>query len=158
MKNLRKKLIITLFEISQNLYIKFGKRNKKAWTITKRELLEHDTNTFGFHLGDFLKRNNFDLIGKVERHDCYHVITGYSTKVEDEIALQYLCYGNGKRSIYLYGVIILGTLLLPDYFEYYLKSYRIGKVTNKFYHFNFIELLNTPIATLRASLFINLTY
>lgn len=158
MKNLRKKFIIILFEISQELYIKFWKRNKKAWTITKAELLKEDKDNFGYHLGEFLKRNNFDLIGKVERHDCYHVITGYSTKVEDEIALQYLCFGNGKRSIYLFGVITIGTLLLPDYFTYYMKSYRIGKATNKFYHFKFQKLLKTPIAKLRASLFINLTY
>ena len=158
MKTLRKQFIIWLFEKSQAVYIRYFKTNHKAWTVTKNELLTYCKKSFGYHLGLFLNRNNFNLIPKIERHDCYHVLTGYSTKVEDEIALQYLCYGNGKRSIYLYGVLLLGTFLLPEYWNYYLKSYRIGKNANAFHQFDFSSLLKTEIGLLRATIFINLNY
>jgi len=158
MKAFRKKLIIWLFEISQTFYVKHFKKETVAWNISKTELLEYPEDNFGYHLGLFLKQNNFNLIPKIERHDCYHVLTGYGTTVQDEIALQYLCYGNGKRSIYLFGVIALGTLLLPEYLNYYLKSYRIGKNANPFYDFDYNHLLTSEIGILRASIFINLTY
>jgi len=158
MRQLRKQLIIWLFENSQNFYVTYFKKRHKAWHVKKKELLTYSKNTFGYHLGYFLKLNNFELIPKIERHDCYHVLTGYSTKVEDEIALQYLCYGNGKRSIYLFGVILLGTFLLPECYKYYIKSYRLGKSANAFHQFDYSKLLKTEIGLLRATIFINLNY
>ena len=128
-------------------------KNHKPWKITKDDLLKFPITSFGRHLGEFLNKNNFELIPKVERHDCYHVLCGYSTKVEDEIALQCLCYGNGKRSPYLYGAIILGIAILPDYYRYYLKSYKIGKASNAFHHYNYSKLLHVSIDNLRQAIF-----
>ena len=93
----------------------------------------------------------------MERHDAYHIVTGYKSKVQDEIALQYLCYGNGKRSIYLFGVIIIGTFLLPDYLNYYHKSYQIGKNANPFYDLDFENLLDTNLKDFQKIIF-NSTY
>ena len=109
-KALRKQFIIWLFEHSQRIYTSLFK-NHESWNLTKKDLLKLPKPTFGRHLGEFLDTNNFELIPKVERHDCYHVLCNYSTKVEDEIALQCLCFGNGKRSPYLYGAIILGVAI-----------------------------------------------
>ena len=148
---MRKKLIHWLFEHSQRMYTRFKK--KKAWGITNKDLLEYPNGTFGFHLGSFLQKNGFELLPKVERHDAYHLLTGYGTKVEDEIALQYLCFGNGKRRPYLIGVIIVGTFILPDYINYYLKSYQLGQNCNQFYHFNYKNLLNYSLSELRETIF-----
>lgn len=148
---MRKKFIYWLFEHSQRIYIQFKK--KKPWGITSKELLLFPKETFGFQLGKMLQENGFELIPKVERHDAYHLLTGYGTKVEDEIALQYLCFANGKRSIYLYGVVIVGTLILPEYANYYFKSYRLGKQCNQFHHFEYNRLLNYSLAELRAGIF-----
>ena len=155
---MRKQLIIWLFEKSLNFYIKYFKQKQQAWNFSKDELLSFHKNTFGYHLGLFLKTNNFEIIPKVERHDCYHVLTGYGTKVEDEITLQYLCFGNGKRSIYLFGVIILGSFLLPEYYKYYLQSFKRGRNSAPFYNLNYRELLTENIGKLRALTFINLRY
>jgi len=152
MKNLRKKIIIWLFKYSQRVYTYMFKTHE-PWQITKRELLTYSKDTFGWHLGDFLNKNNFELIPKVERHDCYHVLCGYSTKVEDEIALQWLCFGNGKRSLYLYGAMILGSLILPDYYNYYYKSYKIGRAANAFHQFNYEQILHIVIDDLRHVIF-----
>ena len=152
LKYQRKQLIIWLFEHSQRIYTSFFKTHE-SWDITKSDLIQLPKPTFGRHLGAFLEKNNFELIQKVERHDCYHVLCGYSTKVEDEIALQCLCYGNGKRSPYLYGAIILGVAILPDYYDYYFKSYKIGKRAHPFHHFDYKKLLNVSISDLRAAIF-----
>ena len=150
--NKRKKLIAWLFEQSQIIYIKYIKKNK-PWGLTKFDLLKYSTDSFGYQLGMFLDEHNFDLIPKVERHDAYHILTGFSTKVQDEIAQQYLCFANGKRSLYLFGVIILGTIILPDYLDYYIKSYKIGKAANMFYNLNFKGLLHIPFKDLQSSIF-----
>lgn len=148
---LRKKLIEKLFEWSQAIYLKFKK--KEPWGISTSELLEFPNHSFGKNLGSFLHKNGFELIGKVERHDAYHVLSGFGTNVEDEIALQYLCYGNGKRTPYLTGVLLFGTTLLPEYASYYYKSYLIGKQVNTFHHFDFKKLLHTDFERFRKVIF-----
>ena len=152
LKAKRKQFIIWLFEHSQRIYTNMFK-NQKPWNITKHDLLKFPEPTFGRHLGEFLDKNNFELIPKVERHDCYHVLCGYSTKVEDEIALQFLCYGNGKRSPYLYGAIILGIAILPDYYKYYHSSFKIGKAANAFHHYDYRKLMHVSISDFRAAIF-----
>ncbi|WP_299096175.1 Coq4 family protein [Winogradskyella sp.] len=151
-KHLRKQLIIWLFQHSQRIYTAMFKHHE-SWNISKSDLLKMSQSSFGKHLGDFLDKNNFELIPKVERHDCYHVLCGYSTKVEDEIALQCLCYGNGKRSPYLYGAIILGIAILPDYYDFYYRSYKTGKRANPFHHFDYKKLLNISIKDFREAIF-----
>lgn len=151
--NFRKKIIEHLFKLSEKFYTRNFKKHKIAWNIDRSTLLTYPSCTFGYHLGVFLKENNFELIPKVERHDAYHVLTGFGTKVEDEIALQYVCFGNGKRSLYLLGVMIIGTLLLPDYLRYYLRSYTIGARANSFHHWDFKHVLHLPIEELRTVAF-----
>jgi len=148
----RKQLIEWLFEHSQHIYTKMFKHHK-SWGISRHSLLKYPEDTFGKHLGEFLEQHNFELIAKVERHDAYHTLTGIGTKVEDEIALQCLCFGNGKRSLYLYGAMILGIIILPDYYKYYFRSYIIGKQSNPFHHLDYKQLLNVNINNFRAAIF-----
>ncbi|MCK7591488.1 ubiquinone biosynthesis protein COQ4 [Subsaxibacter sp. CAU 1640] len=152
MKQYRKQLIEWLFDKSQKVYTNMFK-NHEAWGVTTNELLTYPTDTLGRHLGEFLHKNGFELIPKVERHDAYHTLTGYGTNVEDEIALQCLCFGNGKRSLYLYGAMILGIFILPDYWRYYYRSYHIGKNAHPFHHFDYKKLLNVNIHDFRSAIF-----
>ena len=148
---MRKKFIYWLFEHTQRMYIKF--KNKKPWDMSSKELLSYSEDSFGYHLGKLLTDNNFELLPKVERHDCYHLLTGYGTTVEDEIALQYVCFGNGKRSFYLIGVLIVGTIILPDYYKYYIKSYKLGKSCNPFHQFIYKNLLHFSFQEIREAIF-----
>ena len=152
MKQLRKHIISWLFDKSQKVYTQLFKHHK-AWGISRDELLQLPEETLGWHLGDFLRKNDFQLIAKVERHDAYHTLTGYGTAVEDEIALQYLCFGNGKRSPYLLGAMILGSLILPDYLTYYRRSYRIGTNAHPFHQFDYKKLLRVNLHDFRKSIF-----
>ncbi|MDX1463164.1 MAG: hypothetical protein R3359_08915 [Marinirhabdus sp.] len=153
MKRLRKKLIHWLFDASMVLYCKFKK--KTPWGITTSDLLEMPKTTFGYQLGVFLKKNGFELIPKVERHDAYHVVAGFGTRVEEEIALQYVCFANGKRTPYLFAVLFLGTLILPDYHKLYIRAYRYGKEANTFHHFDYKTILPLDFKTFQGSMFKN---
>jgi len=150
---MRKKLIAWLFEQTQIIYTKHFKKKKKPWGLTRSQLLEYPSNSIGYHLGLFLKENNFELLPKVERHDAYHVVAGYGTQVQDEIALQYLCFGNGKRSPYLLGVLFLGTTILPDYLPYYMASYKKGKQMNSFHQYDYKKLLSVSLDEFRMMIF-----
>ena len=152
MKKHRKQLIVWLFNYSQRIYTSMFK-NHKPWGISKDQLLQYPDHSFGKHLGVFLDINGFELIPKVERHDCYHVLCGYSTQVEDEIALQCLCFGNGKRSPYLLGAILLGILILPEYLGYYYNSYRKGRNANAFHHYDYSKLLTVSLEDFRFMIF-----
>ena len=116
-------------------------------------MLQFPTETFGFHLGEFLQQNNFQLIPKVERHDAYHTLTNYGTRVEEEIGLQYLCMGNGKKSPYMYGAILLGTFILPEYFGFYVKSFLVGKEANPFHHFDYEQVLHLDYFQFKSMIF-----
>ncbi|MDO6598272.1 Coq4 family protein [Oceanihabitans sp. 2_MG-2023] len=148
----RKQLIEWLFEKSQKIYTNIFKKHQ-PWGIYKAELLTYPEASLGKHLGEFLDKNNFELISKVERHDAYHTLTGFGSKVEDEIALQCLCFGNGKRSPYLFGAIVLGVIILPEYYKYYYKSYLIGKNANSFHQYDYKKLLQVNIHSFRMSIF-----
>ncbi len=150
---MRRKLVIWMFEHSQRIYTRFFKRKHIPWGISTEMLLAYPTNSFGYHLGDFLNQNGFELISKVERHDAYHVLTQFGTEVEDEIALQFLCMGNGKKSMYMYGAIILGALILPEFYKYYQLSYHIGKEANTFHQFEYKHLLKLDYDFFRSAIF-----
>lgn len=151
MKKYRKLFITWLFKWTMVIYCKFKK--KEAWNISTSQLLKMKQSTFGYSLGKLLHSNGFELIPKVERHDAYHLLTGFGTTVEDEIALQYCCFGNGKRTPYLYGVLFLGTLILPDYLPYYIIAYKYGKQANSFHHFDFEKVLPLDFIDFQQTIF-----
>ncbi|MBW2960874.1 hypothetical protein [Mesonia aestuariivivens] len=150
---MRKKLVIFLFEVSKTLYTKFFKQNHLPWDLTTVELLEFPPETFGYHLGEFLQKNNFELLPKVERHDAYHTLTNYGTEVEEEIGLQFLCMGNGKKCPYMYGAILLGTLILPEYLSLYLKSYQVGRAAEPFHHFDYEQIIHLDYELFKSTIF-----
>ena len=47
----------------------------------------------------------------------------------------------------------MGTIILPDYLMYYLKSYRIGKQVNVFHCLDFKPILKVNIDNLRQAIF-----
>ncbi|WP_121667148.1 Coq4 family protein [Mesonia aquimarina] len=150
---MRKKLVLWLFEFSKKIYTKWFKKNHIPWCVSVQELLLYPSESFGHKLGEFLNQHHFQLIPKVERHDAYHTLTQYGVSVEEEIALQYLCLGNGKKSPYMFGAIILGTFILPEYFAFYYKSFLKGKDAKPFHHFDYKKLLQKNYNEFRAEIF-----
>jgi len=132
----------------------FFKKND-AWNIGINDLLNFPKQSLGYETGHFLVSNNFDLQEKLESHDVFHILTNTGITVPDEISMQFYLMGNGKRSIYLLSVVLLGTLLYPDYLKKFLSKYRLGKSSLQFYHLDFLKLLTQPVKKIKDTFLIH---
>lgn len=149
---MRRTFLTWLYKVSQESYTALFKKSSQPWGITRGELLNYPPETLGYALGEFLERHGFELIPKVERHDVYHILTGLGISVEEEIAMQYLCLGNGKKSLYLIGAIMIGTIIMPEHWRLYLRSYQKGTATKPFYHLAYENLLHHDFRQLKENL------
>lgn len=125
--NNREKLCAWMFEVTKKPYSALFKRKKEAWNLTSKDLLTFNEGSLGHEVGLFLKTNKIELIDKLESHDVYHVITGMETTVKDEVGMQFLLLGNGKRSVYLFSTIGICLFLLPEHFSYFRSCIKKGK-------------------------------
>lgn len=137
-------LIEKMYEWSKKPYQKFFKKNE-AWNITPKDLIQLPQETLGFHMGCFLLKYQFEMQPQLEDHDVVHVLTNTGVSVIEEIGMQYLLFGNGKRSAYLYMVIFIGTLFYPSKLKTFYKFYKRGKKAHKFYNLDFQKMLLQPI-------------
>lgn len=137
-----------MYELTKILYQKLFKKNKPC-TVNQKILLSYPTDSLGFHLGCFLLKYNFEIQSHFEYHDIIHVLTNTGITVPNEIAMQYYLLGNGKKSVYLYLVIITGTLFYFNQFKYFKNKYDLGKQAVPFYNLSFEKLLMEPIIALK---------
>jgi len=149
---MRDLILEKLYEWSLVPYQAFKKN--KAWNVGIEDLLHYPKNTLGFQMGHFLLKNNFDLQEKLESHDVFHVLTNTGITVPEEISMQFYLLGNGKRSIYLFTVILIGGLLFPDYAKLFLSKYRRGRASLPFHQLDFQKLLNQPIERIKNTFLI----
>jgi len=147
-------LLETLYEWSKVPYQKFIKK-KEPWAIGLPQLMQYSHTSLGFHLASFLLKHNFEIQPKLEDHDVFHVLTGTGTSVPEEISMQYYLWGNGKRSLYQYAVITIGTILYPDYIRLFIKAHKKGKKALIFHHLDFFKLLSFPIAQIKSTFLIH---
>lgn len=107
--------------------------------------MRFEENSLGFHLGCFLLKHNFQIQEKLEDHDAIHILTNTGVTVVEEIGMQYYLLGNGKKSLYLYMVVLSGTLFYPTKFKYFLSEYKRGKQALEFHYLDFYKMLNVPV-------------
>lgn len=141
MKKIRVKILLFVYDKTQKLYRKYFKKKKRQWQLTEKQLLEFQEDSLGRKLGEFYKKHGFTMIQKMENHDVHHLVTGFGTNFEDEIAMQFLLLGNGKLNAHLLAAIVLGSLILQEYYKIYRKAYQKGKNMRTFYHWDFEALL-----------------
>lgn len=141
MKKLRVKFLLFVYNKTQKLYRKYFKKKKRQWQFNEKQLLEFHKDSLGRKLGEFYKKHGFTMIPKMENHDVHHLITDCGTNFEDEIAMQFLLLGNGKLNAHLLAAIVLGSIILPEYYKIYLNAYRKGQSMGAFHHIDFEELL-----------------
>jgi len=139
-----------LYEYSKIPYQKYFKKNK-PWDIDKTQLLNYPEGSLGLGLGNFLHRNHFDIQEKLEDHDIIHVLTNTGISVAEEIGMQYYLFGNGKRSLYLFMVILSGTLFYPQQINYFVQQYKRGKYTLPFHYLDFSKMLFTSIQSIQKT-------
>lgn len=150
---IREKIPSLLVNLFSDSYRKLFKSNKKSWSISMIQLANYEKNTVGFHLYTFLNTHHIQLMPQFESHDIFHMISGYSIHTIDEIRLQYFLLGNGKRSVFQFGTILLGTILLPEYMSSYFKAFRAGKNSMTFYNWQFEYLLKEDFEDLKKMIF-----
>lgn len=153
MRNLRIQLIAWLFHISIAPYATLFKRKKESWGLTANDLMTYPNESLGYATGVFLTTHSFELMERLEAHDTYHVLTGYGTDVPSEIAQQYFLFGNGKRTLYVMGVLVLSILLLPEDMAFYLAAYQRGAQCNPMHHLDMKTLLNQPLQDIKTNIF-----
>ena len=132
-------------------YQKYFKKSI-PWNINPDELIRYDEQSLGFHYGNFIQMNNFQMQPKLEDHDVFHVLTNIGTTVSEEIAMQYFLLGNGKKSLYLVLVILSGTAFYPTHLERFYECYQKGKNAHRLYDLEFQKLLLQPISVLKQTL------
>jgi hypothetical protein len=147
---MKDKLIEKLYEVSKKPYQKFFKKNQ-PWTISKTELLQHNQESLGFHLGCFLIKYNFNVQPSLEEHDVYHVLTNTGITVKDEIDMQFYLLGNGKKSPFVFMVITTGLFFYPFQIKKFINSYKKGKNSYHFYDLDFSKMLNIPVHTIQET-------
>ena len=151
MNALRYLLLERLYEFSKLPYRVLFKK-KVAWGISVKELLRFEQHTLGYHLGCFLLKHHFTPEPQLEDHDIYHVLTHSGISVPEEIAMQFYLFGNGKRSLYLFIVLTIGTILFIDEFQRFKEAYTQGRKAHCFYKLNFLKLLDHPLRDLQNTL------
>ncbi len=137
----RESFFLFLFKISEDIYRKIFKRNKQAWQTTKADLKQLAPDTIGFGYFKFLDKNGFDILPKLENHDLFHVVTGASTQVRDELALQFYLLGNGKKSLYQY-CVLLSSVVWIDHATYFVTAYKKGAQSKPFSDTKFEKILS----------------
>lgn len=142
MKKIRIQFLLFVYDKTQKLYRKYFKKKKREWTFSQQQLLAFKEDTLGRKLGEFYKKHGFTMIPKMENHDVHHLLTDCGTRFEEEVAMQFLLLGNGKLNAHLLAAIVLGSLILPEYFKIYINAYKKGKSMRPFYHWDFEKLLS----------------
>jgi len=134
------------------LYRNLFKRHKIAWGENKETLVNYPLGSIGHYMGEFLNQNEIDLEPKMENHDLFHVVLGYSTSLPEEAALHFFLIGNGKGSRYPFIAAFVGFLFFPEYYDLYIDAYHRGKNTKPFVHWNLKEYLNKNLVDFQKSI------
>jgi len=143
-------IVEKMYEISRKPYQKYFKKST-PWEIDKEELLRYPKDSLGFGLGNFLDTNHFDIQPKLEDHDIIHVLTNTGISVADEIGMQYYLLGNGKKSLYLYVVILSGTPFYLGHLNYFFQQYKKGKQALPFHYLDFSKMLLIPVQSIQET-------
>lgn len=146
----RHQLLTFLFAHTHRPYAWF--KRKTPWNLSPMELCAcFPEGSLGHVLGHYLLERDFELMPKLESHDVAHLLTGVDTDVPGEIELQFLLFGNGKRSAYLLGVLLAGLLLFPGSWGRWKQAVKRGRHLERFFDTDFRPLLQHPFAPLSSA-------
>ena len=138
------------YELSKRPYQRFFKKGQ-PWPLGLPDLMQFPKASLGFHVACFMLKHNFELQPKLEDHDVFHVLTATGVSVSEEIGMQYYLWGNGKRSVYQIGVMLVGLLVFPDHIKLFHTEYLRGKSAHKFYQLEFLKLLDQPLQLIKST-------
>lgn len=126
---------------------------RPAWGLKREDMLRYPAGTLGNELGHFLTREGLQPIDRIERHDAFHILLGFSTSLEDEAAMQFFLIGNGKISPFTIATAAFTALVMPDKWGRFLKEFRRGQKALSIAKWDFLQLLDEPFADVKALIF-----
>jgi ubiquinone biosynthesis protein Coq4 len=147
-KGVRNKFVLWLLDLGTHIHSKFYS-HRESWGINSNVLSVYPQNSLGYEMSLFYKKQKFEPIPKAEHHDVFHVLFGYNTDVRDEVCMQFLLAGNGKRSPFTLLSCILSLFLFPEHFNFFKKAWDRGKKSLPFTHLHFKQFLDRDIIQLR---------
>ena len=74
------------------------------------------------------------------------------TTVKEEIGMQFILFGNGKRSFYLFATMTLGFILQAEHYKYFKFCYQKGRKLKSLTALKLRELLTQPLEQIRNEL------
>ena len=137
----RTRLLQWLVNLTAPIYMSLTKKNKKAWKYTLKDLKKFPSGSLGRELANFLDHHNIDLIPKAERHDIFHMLTGYSISPEEETTMQFWLLGNRKFTPYTIGTCIIGLFLIPENWSNYINAIKKGMQSPSISNWDFESML-----------------
>jgi ubiquinone biosynthesis protein Coq4 len=142
----RARLLRSLFDATHRLWA--ATKRAEPWNLTVPELLAFPAGTLGRTLGEHLHAEGFELIPCLEAHDVWHLVTHVGTDVPSEIELQFVLAGNGKRSLYLVGTLVIGMAVYPEQRRRFAAGWDRGRRSERFHDLDVREMLGRPVGEL----------
>ncbi len=149
-KLFRRKLLQWLVNHTAPIYMKLMKRNQKAWDYSIEDLRRFPSGSLGWSLAEFLENQNLELIPKAERHDVFHILTGYKTIPEEETMMQFWLLGNRKWTPYTIGTCIMGSILIPEHWADFMVAFKKGWIAPAIHDWDYQNLLWMPLSNIQA--------
>lgn len=146
---LRSQFLHWAYNQSYPLYARFKSERRPAWQLDRKALLQYPPGSLGRQLGNFLQTHDLQMIPCFENHDVFHVLLDYGLSAPEEVVLQWCLIGNGKRSIFSFTAVLVGSLCFPEYWRWFRQAYRHGRSLRRFYHWYFEYLLQENMAVMR---------
>ena len=147
---MKDKIIEFLYKTIKVPYEYFFK-NGQPWGLNVDQLLCFEAQSLGHELGTFLKKHHYEVQDSLEEHDVFHVLTKIGTTVKEEVDLQFYLLGNGKRSPFVFIVILTGILFYPKAYKSFYSCYKRGKKAHQFYHLDFYKMLTIPVKNIQQT-------
>jgi ubiquinone biosynthesis protein Coq4 len=136
---------------TDGLYVKMIFKNKN-WKYSKEDMRQMPVGSLGNDLAGFLDRHNFDLLPHLEVHDVFHVFFGFEPTIVEESKMQFLLFGNGRRTSDVIGTVLSAMILLPDCWGELYRHYRIGRSYKKFVHWDYGNMLLVDTISFKKSI------
>ncbi|PZF74156.1 hypothetical protein [Taibaiella soli] len=150
--SLRERMLLWLLGRVVPVHARFYEK-RAPWGFTRADLQTYAPGTLGHELGNFLEAESLEPIDRIERHDAFHILLGFSTKLHDEAAMQFFLLGNKKISPFTLGTAAFCIATMPDYWKYFSKQYKRGKTANSVAHWDFKELLHEDFNDIKRYIF-----
>lgn len=150
--SLRERMLLWLLGRVVPVHARFYEK-RAPWGLMRADLKLYPAGTLGNELGHFLEEEQLEPIDRIERHDAFHILLGFTTQLNDEAAMQFFLIGNKKISPFTLGTALFCIASMPDQWSNFRKQYQRGKSALSIAHWDFKDLLPENFEDLKNIIF-----